>query len=157
MKVLTQLATVFALAIPALAQNPHFIQADATLLNSGSLRVSWKEAGLGSNVLVSYTASANATAVYACINKGGKNPQASNKQTFEGPVSASGTFSSGKNGSISASLTIPPPGPGDFSCPGGQNLVLASVEYRNVAINDVSNNVSEPIPGTFSRVIVPGI
>jgi hypothetical protein len=69
-----------------------------------------------------------------------------------GPVTATGTFSSGKNGSISQSLTLEPPSPGSFSCPGGQTLVLASVSYTNVTINDTTNGVTEDIPGTFARV-----
>jgi hypothetical protein len=137
----------------ALAQSPHFLSAGASGPNSdGQLTVSWKEAGLGNNALINYTASADATATYACINGGGNHPKATNKATVSGPVSASGTFSSGKNGSITASLTIDPPSPGDFSCPSGQRLVLADVSYTNVAITDTTNNISASIPGTFARV-----
>jgi hypothetical protein len=137
----------------AFASSPHFISADATFQDNGpNLIVSFKEAGLGDNQLIDYTASADATAVYACINGGGNHPQASNKETVSGPVSASGVFSSGKNGTVSASLTLSPPSPGDFSCPSGQNLVLASVEYVNVTIADTTNGVSESIAGTFLRV-----
>jgi hypothetical protein len=139
-------------ASPLLAQSPHFVSASAAGPDSdGDLRVSFKEAGLGSNVLINYLASANATATYACINRGGHNPQASNKQTFAGPVGTPGTFSSGRNGSINQSLTISPPAPDNFSCPGGQELVLADVTYTNVTITDTTNNVSATIPGTFSR------
>ena len=69
--------TTAALAVPAaLAQSPHFIRASATLNNDGTLTVSWKEAGLGNNQLISYTASADATATYVCVNRGGANPSA---------------------------------------------------------------------------------
>jgi len=71
-----------------------------------------------------------------------------------GPVSATGTFSSGKNGTISQSLTLSPPSAGSFSCPAGQRLVLAFVSYTNVAITDTTNKVTESIPGTFSRCFV---
>ncbi|HBY92561.1 MAG: hypothetical protein M5U01_31900 [Ardenticatenaceae bacterium] len=143
---------VTSLVVPAaLAANPHFINASANLDQNGNLVVSWKEAGLGDNQLIDYTASADATATYACINGGGKHPQATNKETVSGPVSASGTFSSGKNGQITASLTVPPPDKGDFSCPPGQRLVLASVSYTNVSITDTTNGITEPIPGTFSK------
>jgi hypothetical protein len=99
------------------AQSPHFLSASASGPDSdGNLVVSFKEAGLGNNALISYTASADATATYACINGGGNHPKATNKETVSGPVSASGTFSSGKNGSINQSLTIGPPSPGSFSC-----------------------------------------
>jgi hypothetical protein len=137
----------------ALAQSPHFISASASGPDSdGNLIVSFKEAGLGNDALITYTANADATAVYACINGGGNHPKATNKETVSGPVTATGTFSSGKNGSISQSLTLEPPSPGSFSCPSGQTLVLASVSYTNVSITDTTNKISEDIPGTFARV-----
>jgi hypothetical protein len=139
-----------ALAVPAaLAVSPHFINASATLNANGTLTASFKEAGLGTNQLINYELTADATATYVCVNKGGANPSAQNKTTVAGPVSATGTFSSGKNGNVSASLTVSPP-PSDISCPSGQTLQLASVSYTNVAITDTTNDVTEPIPGTFS-------
>jgi hypothetical protein len=141
---------MLAMAAAAFADSPHFIKASATLNSNGTLTVSWKEAGLGDNQLINYTASADATATYVCVNRGGANPSASNKTTVSGPVSASGSFSSGKNGSITGSLTVTPPGPGSFSCPAGQSRELAQVTYTNVAITDNTNGITEPIPGTFS-------
>ena len=136
-------------ALPAQAVSPHFIRADAQLSGT-NLVVSFKEAGLGTNLLINYTASANATATYVCVNHGGGNPSAQNKTTVNGPVSASGTFNSGKNGSVSASLTITPPSAGSFSCPSGQSLELAQVSYTNVSITDTTNGVTQSIPGTFT-------
>jgi hypothetical protein len=139
----------------AFAASPHFISASAAFAGSGpNLNVSFKEAGLGDNLLITYVASADGTAVYACINGGGNHPKASNKETVSGPVSATGTFSSGKNGTISQTLTISPPDKGDFNCPNGQKLVLAFVSYTNVAITDTTNHVSKSIPGTFSRCFI---
>jgi hypothetical protein len=140
---------IAALSTVAFAQNEHFINASARLSGT-NLIVSWKEAGLGANVLITYRASADASVTYVCVNRGGGNPSASNKTTVSGPVSATGTFSSGKNGNITGSLTLNPPGPGTFSCPPGQSLEIAQVTYTNVAITDVTNNITEPIPGTFS-------
>jgi hypothetical protein len=141
----------------AVAQNPHFVRASASGPNNdGSLTVSWKESGLGDNVLIDYLAAADATAVYACINRGGQHPQATNKETLQGPVSEPGTFASGKNGTIQASLDVGPLSAGTFSCPSGQALVLAFVSYTNVSITDVTNGITEPIPGTFSRCFVSG-
>ncbi len=116
-----------------------------------NLVVSFKEAGLGTNEQITYTATADASATYVCVNKGGANPSASNKTDVSGPVSATGTFSSGKSGQVTASLTVgPPPPPADFSCPKGQLQETAQVTYTNVAITDTTNGVTEPIPGTFS-------
>lgn len=140
----------FLLVPVAMAANAHFINASASIDKSGNLVVSWKEAGLANDQQISYVASANATATYACLNGGGKHPQASNKATVDGPVSGTGTFSSGKNGQITASLTVAPPGPGSFSCPSGQKLVLASVSYTSIALTDTTNGVTAAIPGSLS-------
>lgn len=142
---------VFILSVTAVfAANPHFINASAAVDGSGNLVVSWKEAGLGDNQLIDYVASADANGYYACLNGGGKHPQAANKEAFEGPVSGSGSFNSGKNGQITASLTVPPPAP-TLDCPSGQRLVLACVTYSNVALTDTTTPVSADIPGSVSR------
>jgi hypothetical protein len=143
------LLLLLAFAAPAGADSPHFVRASAALSGT-TLTVSFKEAGLGTNQLINYVASADASATYVCVNRGGANPSASNKTTVNGPVTASGQFSSGKNGQVTASLTLSPPGPGSFSCPPGQSREIAEVTYTNVAIADTTNGVTEPIPGTFS-------
>jgi hypothetical protein len=141
------LTAVFSLV--AFAESPHFVRASANLSGT-NLVVSFKEAGLGTNQLIDYEASAQANVTYVCVNNGGANPSASNKTSISGPVSATGTFSSGKNGQVTASLTLNPPGPGSFSCPPGQKLAIAQVSYSNVSITDTTNHVTEGIPGTFS-------
>ena len=134
----------------ALAQNPHFIRATASGPDAaGNLTVNFKIAGLGSTVTTTVTASADATAVYACRNNGGNFPSDPKKQEVSGPVSASGEFTSGKNGQITGSLTLSPP-PSTLNCPPGQSEVLVSVSYTNVAVSE-PNAGTEPIPGTFSR------
>jgi hypothetical protein len=90
---------------------------------------------------------ANATATYACINGGGKNPSAANKRTVEGSVSAAGSFES-KNGRVTASLTAGPLSRGDFACPNGQRLVLASVTYTNIVLTDTTNGTSTAVPAS---------
>jgi hypothetical protein len=141
---------IAALAVPAaLAVSPHFISASATVNTDGSLTVKFKEAGLGTNQLINYTAAAQGTATWVCVNKGGANPSAQNKTTVNGPVSASGAFDSGKNGNVTGSLTLQPP-PSDITCPNGQKLELASASYTGVSITDTTNGITEPIPGTFS-------
>lgn len=143
------LILVVAFATTAQADSPHFVRVSAQL-SGADLTVSFKEAGLGTNQLIDYTATADATAVYVCVNKGGGNPSASNKTSVSGPVSASDTFSSGKNGQVTASLTLQPPSSGSFSCPPGQSEEIASVSYTNVTISDTTNGVTESISGTFT-------
>jgi hypothetical protein len=141
----------------AFAASPHFISASASVDSSGNLVVSWKEAGLGDNVLINYMTSASATATYVCVNGGQHNPSASNKTTVSGPVSASGAFNSGKNGNITASLTAAPPSAGSFSCPPGQSLELASVTYDNVTLTDQTNNISVSLGSVSSGCLLPKV
>jgi hypothetical protein len=145
-------ALVVTLAMAAVATAaPHFNRASAAGPdNNGNLTVNFKIAGLGDTVTTTVTATADATAVYACQNNGGNFPSDPKKQTVSGPVSASGEFTSGKNGSITGSLTLMPP-PSTLDCPGGQREVLASVSYTNVAVSE-PNAGTAPIAGTFSRV-----
>jgi hypothetical protein len=147
----------FALiAQQALAQNEHFIRASGSLNADGSLTVSFKEAGLGTNQLIDYTLSADATATYVCVNRGGGNPSAQNKTTVAGPVSASESFFSGKNGQVTASITVSPP-PSDISCPPGQSLELAEVSYTNIVLTDTTNNVSITVPNESSGCLLPNV
>lgn len=150
--VLAASLAVFFAAGPASADTGHFASATAAVDSSGALVVSWDERGLG-NGDVSYTMTANATAEYACINGGGNHPKATNKETVAGPVGASGTFPTTKNGRVVASLTADPPGPGSFTCPSGQRLVLASVSYTSIVLTDTTNGVPISIPDA-SRTLV---
>src|SRR4029077_174690 len=130
--------------------NPHFINASAAVDNSGNLVCSFKEAGLGTTVSTTHiSCAADATAGYACLNGGGKHPQAANKETVSGPVSGGGEFPV-RNGQTTGSITVPPPGPGAFSCPNGQRLVLASVSYTNVLLTGEGGDTAN-VPGTVSR------
>lgn len=146
---MTAVLAVVLTATAALADNPHFIRASASGPNaSGNLAVNFKIAGLGDNVTITVTASANATAVYACQNNGGNFPSDPKKTEVSGPVSASGQFTSGKNGQITGSLTLSPPAT-TLSCPPGQHRVLVSVSYTNVQVSGGGDTAS--IAGTFSR------
>jgi hypothetical protein len=142
------LSLFFSVAVRA--DSPHFIDNQTHVHPDGiNLEVCFKEAGLGDNQLINYEASAEAAATYACINGGGNHPKARNKETVEGPVEASDTFDSGQNGQIIQCLTLMPPSAGDFSCPNGQTLVLACVEYSNVMITDTTNGITVDFEGEF--------
>ena len=148
---LTLLLTAI-LAASASAGAPKFHAASSSVNNNGALVVNWDERGLG-NENVDYTLTADATALYVCINGGGKHPQAANKESFVGQVSAGGSFEP-KNGRIVASLTAGPLSPGTFSCPSGQRLVLASVSYTNINLTDTTNGVSTSVPNASRTFIV---
>lgn len=105
------------------ADSPHFVRTSASVTNAGQLVISWKEAGLGGGQTISYVAGANqAQAIYACINNGGKHPSAANKESINGPITASGDLTAAKNGSINGSLTSGPL-PSNLDCPNGQTFV----------------------------------
>src|SRR5262245_17857573 len=150
------LAGLVFCATPALAVNAHFINASATLNSDGSLTALFKEAGLGTNQNIDYALTAQGTATWVCVNKGGANPSAQNKTTVNGPVSATGTFNSGKSGNVTASLTVQPP-PSDISCPKGQVLQLASASYTGVTISDTTNGVSESLGDFASGCLLPAV
>jgi hypothetical protein len=142
------LVVMLATASVALAESPHFLRASATINNSGQLVCTFKEAGLGNTLTVAdISCSADATATYQCWNKGGNHPQAGNKETVGGPVSGGGEFPI-RNGSASGSITVDPPGPGDFSCPGGQRLFLEDVSYTNIVLS--GEGATADVPGTVS-------
>jgi hypothetical protein len=142
----TTLALCIALSVAAaaaVASGAHFVRGPFASIDTSNahVTVSWKEAGLGDTATVEYEASADGTARYQCVNRGGKCPAAANKQDVNGPVTASGAFASGKNGAITASLTFEPPA-GTLNCPGGQVLKMVSASFVNIALADLTNNVS---------------
>ena len=153
-KYTTVAITIFMLlaltATVAFAANPHFVSATASGPDKdGNLLVKFKIAGLGDNVTTTVTANGDASAVYACKNKGGNFPSDPKKQEVSGPVSASGEFTSGKNGQITGTLKLSPPPQPDLSCPGNQVVTLAMVTYTNVSVTE-DNAGTQVILGTFS-------
>jgi len=131
-------------AASASAAAPKFFSATSSVSSTGALVVSFDERGLG-NENVDYTLTADSTATYACINRGGKNPEAANKRSVEGDVSGGASFEP-KNGRVRESISAGPISAGDFTCPGGQRLVLADVSYTNVVLTDTTNGVSTSAP-----------
>lgn len=148
------LAAALAFTAAALADSPHFIKADASVDAAGNLVCTFKEAGLGTTVATeAVTCSADASAVYACINGGQNHPKAANKATVSGPVSGGGVFPV-RNGSTTGSITVGPPGPGGFSCPNGQDRVFASVCYTNIVLAGSAGDTAA-VPGTICRTLIP--
>jgi len=138
------LVAMLTFAAVALAGAPKFHAATSSVNGDGALVVSFDERGLG-NENVDYTLTADATALYACLNRGGKHPQAANKEAFEGQVSGGGSFEV-KNGRVVASLTAGPLQAPQFTCPSGQRRVLAAVTYTNIVLTDTTNGVSTSVP-----------
>src|SRR4029453_3486343 len=80
----------------AFAGSPHFVTADATR-SDNTLTVTFKEAGLGNEPQVHVVLSADAL----CINNGGRDPKAGNKEN----VQAAGDFP-GQNGRAEGTLPV---------------------------------------------------
>src|SRR5215211_4520557 len=152
MSLATLLATV-ALTASAVAAIDAFLRFNATGPNNdGTLTTYFKLAGLGGKQTVTLTASADATAVYICVNKGGNFPSDPKKQVLAGPVSASEQLTSDKNGQITDSLSLSPPAT-TLDCPSGQHAMLAYVSYKNVAISE-PNGPTESITFNFEKIYI---
>ena len=145
------LAAVMLAAGPALADSPHFLFANNSVSTStGALTTSFKDAGLGTGTSsIAVTLTADGTAVYQCFNNGGNHPKAGNKETVSGPLSATGNFPV-RNGQVTASLTVGPPGPGSFMGPSGQTLFLQEATYSNTFVSDATGNTAHATPDPIS-------
>jgi len=128
----------------------HFANASASGLN---LVVTFKETGLGNSGAsqVTIDVNANATATYQCFNGGGNHPKAGNKTTVSGPVSGGGNFPV-SNGQTTGVITVSLPGPGGFSCPSGQNLVLESGTFSDITISDLTEGDTASTTPSFISV-----
>jgi hypothetical protein len=124
-----------AVIVPlAWAGSPHFVDSTVTVTRvDSSLVVSGKEAGLGDEAQVHIVVSATA----ACINPGGNQPEAANKETF----SAEGDFPV-QNGKANFSLTLTATFQPSCSPP-------MSVVWTDVTVTDTTNGISQSFAGPF--------
>jgi hypothetical protein len=149
------LPLVFGLACASAfaAMLAQFSDLSATVTASG-LRVSFTASGLPQNTADTINATANATAVWGCFNRGGHNPNSKNKRTtVTRQVTGSASFTSNANGVIVGAVNLRAPGAGSFSCPNGQDKMLSSVNFTNVRISDTIAGISASVPGTFEKVL----
>jgi hypothetical protein len=149
-----------ALAIPAAfaaaggSGSPHFLYANSSVSSStGALNVDFKDAGLGTTI-TSVQISLHvdtATATYQCWNLGGHHPKAGNKETVSETLDITQSFPV-RNGQATGTITVGPPGPGDFTCPTGQDLFLVDlISYSGIYISDESpGNTLEATPDPAS-------
>lgn len=128
------------------AARPHFVGPVRSTLVGTSTQACFKIAGLGDSASITVSASANAAATYVCQTRSGQCPNAANKTTINTQVSTSGNFTSDKNGNVSGCLTLAAPGPGNFTCPAGQNLVLAKVAFSNITVQSAATGPATANP-----------
>jgi hypothetical protein len=124
---------LFAVAVPALAGNPHFVGTATITRDGNTLTVSGKLAGLGNESTVNVVATVDA----ACVNPGSKRPQAANKQSF----STGGDFPV-KNGKADYSLTITANFSPNCSPP-------MTVVFTNLVVTAVEYGISQTFRGPF--------
>jgi hypothetical protein len=123
-----------AVAVPAWAGSPHFVNNAFTIERDGNtLTVSGKEAGLGDEEQVHVVLEATAL----CINPGGNHPKAVNKES----VSAEGDFPI-QNGKAEFTLTVTASFQPERSPP-------MTVAFTDITVTDEDNNISKSFPGTF--------
>jgi hypothetical protein len=134
--------------------SPHFIFANSAIANDGSLVVTFKEAGLGDNQLITEQLTGTGDATYQWFNHGGNKPQGNPFQAPTVQLDVSGQFPSGKNGQITASLTAQPPPPPDSFVDANHSsnwVAKLDVFYSNLVVTDLTNNVSTPVsPSSIS-------
>lgn len=154
-RTLVAAATIAAVSA-ALATNPHFIRATGIVNNDGEYVASFKEAGLGTNQNIDYLLSAGSGTqfTYQCYTKSNNTPQGAPNNVFPSNLQTGGTFNSGQNGQITASLTLVPTPDGD--CQGnGLKLCLVFVSYQNVVLTDTTNGVSISLPSRSETFLGP--
>jgi hypothetical protein len=125
----------------------HFNYANSAVNDAGALVVSFKEAGLGSNISqVEITVTAQVDATYVVVNKAGNLPNSPNFTEVSTAVSTAGLFnvSNGTTGDVS--ITVDPVGPTqgflDMSnLKNGQSFALFSVSFTQVTLADAANGV----------------
>lgn len=140
-----------ALAAPALAANPHFTSVSIVAASNYGATATFQEAGLGAGQTVTITASGTYTAVFQCLNGGGKNPTATKFTEETGSASKSGSFTATKNGSIKGSLTLAAPSTATdlatntLVCPNGQTEKLTEVSWSVSLRDDTTGAAFGPV------------
>jgi hypothetical protein len=135
--------------------NAHFISATSSVNGDGALVVNFKEAGLGNNQNIDYALTGDMTVNSVAVNNGGNVVQGT-PWTVNDTVLASATFNSGKNGNVTASLTVEPPSPGELGikqAKGNGWVQTLTVSYTDLVLTDQTNNVSIGVPDQGPVVI----
>jgi hypothetical protein len=143
-------AAVLAIGAAAASAAANFKSSSFSVNSAGQLVCSYDVSGLGNVSSTTGTCSGQNTAVYQCINNGGKNPAAGNKSTSTGDASTSQAVPV-HNGRATGSLIVNPVGPGSFTCPGGQTLYLVQSCYSNTTMNIGGATASD---GTVCRDVM---
>lgn len=144
-RIFAVIAAVFAILLftttAAHAGNAHFIANQTSAFQSGAtLTVRFKEAGLESGSVETIQITAHLDATYSCVNNGNKVPSDPKKTSISSDFQHSGTFTAGKNGNLTGSLSVSAPAASSvLSCPNGQRATLMSAVWSDVSIHDLTS------------------
>jgi hypothetical protein len=130
-------------AVPALAQNPHFIGTPTiTKTASGDLVVTGKAAGLGQSTVSAFLTADSVTQTVICVNHGGNTApgQGTSTTNVVGPTEQI----TPRNGQITFNVTLQAPAlptAEEAGCPNGNWTVRRlSLTYTNVVLHIVQND-----------------
>ncbi|MEV6328440.1 hypothetical protein [Streptomyces sp. NPDC051909] len=127
------IAIVGFLAPSAEAGSAHFVGTPTASASGDTLTVKGKEAGLGNLTQINVLVTADAQ----CVNKGGNEPSADNKDSFGSDVDV--PVQNGKaNFTVVLTADLQP------DCTKSMKLV-----WSNVTITDTTNDLTVTLPGTF--------
>jgi hypothetical protein len=121
------------MAAPVFAGSPHFVGRISIESDGNTLTVSGKEAGLGNETQVHIEVTAEAQ----CVNPGGQEPNADNKDSF----SAEGDFPV-QNGKANFTLVLEADITPNCTPP-------MTIVWTNVVVSDTEHGVSATFPGPF--------
>lgn len=120
------LVVTAGVAPAALADSPHYVTGPTATVQSNTLTVSWKAAGLGNTVTsVNFALTGTVTTTAQCYTKSG-NPVNGVPKTETNNVDQTGTFPV-RNGQTTGSLSVSPLS--TLTCTGNQHVVILSFSY----------------------------
>jgi hypothetical protein len=146
-------AGVLAFGAATASAAANFKSSSFSVNNQGQLVCSFDVSGLGNVSSTPGSCTGTSTAVYQCINNGGKNPSAGNKTTTTGVVGTEETIPV-HNGRAQGSILVNPAGPGGFTCPSGQTLFLVSSCFTDITLTVGGATVTEPGPVCSGPIMV---
>jgi hypothetical protein len=137
----------------AQAQNPHFV---GDVVNQGitgtSDVVTGKVAGLGGQAWT-VRVTADATALFACRNRGGNFPADPKKQAISAEVSGTARVTPDPGNDVFR-IVLGPIGT-TLTCPGGQVVVLACIQFANKLAEIVETGRTQAaVPSTVSQIFL---
>jgi hypothetical protein len=141
------------------AQSPHGVGTVTARLVETGVHLCWHETGLRKHQRVGYLATATATATYVCVTHAHQCSSAASALTVSGPVTATRSFTAGRNGQVTACLALAPPSPGAFTCPDGQTRTLAHAQFADIAVTNTTNDETRsalPVSLGATRLVCAG-